>query len=76
MREKPLVILGTGELAELAHYYFTQDAARPVAAFTADAQYLGAKEHLGAPLVPFEEVERRFPATDYDLLRCHRLQRA
>ena len=66
MKEKPLIILGTGEFAELAHYYFTQDAARQVAAFSADAQYVRATEYLGLPLLPFEEVERRFPPSDYD----------
>lgn len=66
MKEKPLIILGTGEFAQLAHYYFTQDAARQVAAFTVDAQFARATDHLGLPLLPFEEVELRFPPSDYD----------
>lgn len=67
MRKKPLVIFGTGELAQLAHYYFSQDAACPVVAFTVDAQHARVTEYLGLPLIPFEEVEERFPPSDHDL---------
>ena len=37
---KPLVIFGAGEIAEVAHFYFTHDARASVTAFTVDAQYL------------------------------------
>ena len=34
---KPLVIFGTGDIARLAHFYFTHDSPHDVVAFTVDA---------------------------------------
>ena len=34
--KKPLVVFGTGEIGEIAHYYFSKDSDREVAAFAAD----------------------------------------
>jgi hypothetical protein len=48
-----LVIFGTGDIARLAHYYFTRDSRHPVVAFTVDAPYRSADEFLGLPLVDF-----------------------
>ncbi len=43
--KKPLVIFGAGDIAQLAHYYFSTDSDYDVVAFTVDAAYL-----TGAPL--------------------------
>ena len=64
---KPLVLFGTGDIARLAHYYFTRDAGRTVVAFTVDAAFCTAPEYLGLPLVPFEEVAGRFPPSTHDM---------
>jgi sugar O-acyltransferase (sialic acid O-acetyltransferase NeuD family) len=64
---KPLVIFGAGEIAEVAHFYFTQDAKRAVAGFTVDAAYLKEPRFCGLPVVPFEEAPARFPAATHDL---------
>ena len=63
---KPLVIYGLGQIAEVAHFYFTVDAGRSVVAFTVDQDYLTEPEFCGCPVVPFEAVEKRYPPTDYD----------
>jgi len=63
---KPLIIFGTGDIAELAHFYFTH-AQRQVAAFTVDAPYLKEATFHGLPVVPFEAVEGTHPPTDFDL---------
>jgi sugar O-acyltransferase (sialic acid O-acetyltransferase NeuD family) len=64
---KKLVIFGTGDIARLAHFYFTRDAKREVAGFTVDRDYRTGDSLLGLPLVDFEDVTDRFPARDYDL---------
>lgn len=64
---KPVVIFGTGELAQLAHFYFGHDSAREVAAFTVDAAYAREPSHLGLPLVPFESLPDRYPPEAVDL---------
>ncbi len=64
---KPLVIFGAGDIAELAHFYFTRDAGAAVAAFTVDAAYLKEARFCGLPVVAFEELVRSFPAGEHDL---------
>lgn len=60
-----LVIFGTGEIAELAYFYFTQDSAHRVAAFTVDGAYLREDSFQGLPVVALEEIETRFPPSSY-----------
>jgi len=62
-----LVIFGAGDIARLAHYYFTHDSAHEVVAFSADAAYVKEAAFLGLPLVPFEEVEQRYPPGDHQM---------
>jgi sugar O-acyltransferase (sialic acid O-acetyltransferase NeuD family) len=64
---KKLVIFGTGNFAELAHYYFSQDGGYTVAAFTVDAAYAREATFRARPVVPFEEVTRAFPPAEHDL---------
>jgi sugar O-acyltransferase (sialic acid O-acetyltransferase NeuD family) len=63
----PLVIFGTGELALLAHYYFTQDSRREVAGFTVDQTHLKSNSFSGLPLVPFDRLHDTFPPVGFDL---------
>jgi sugar O-acyltransferase (sialic acid O-acetyltransferase NeuD family) len=64
---KPLVIFGAGELAEVAHFYFTRDARAQVAAFTVDAAYLKERQFCGQPVVAFDELRAAFPPDTHDL---------
>lgn len=64
---KPIVIFGTGQIAEIAHFYFTHDSTRQIAAFSVDQNYLNAKTFCGLPLVAFEEIETKYPSAQYDL---------
>ena len=64
---KRLVIFGTGDIAQLAHYYFTHDTGYEVAAFTVDAQYVGEGTFCGLPVVAFEEVAARHPPATHDM---------
>lgn len=64
---KPLVIFGTTELAELAHYYFTHDGGRRVAAFSLDEAYITSDIFCGLPVVPFATVQELFPPEEYEL---------
>jgi len=65
--QRPLVILGKGELAQLAHYYYTHDSQRSVAGFTVDAKYVEGTQYIDLPLVPYEQLAQHFPPADYDL---------
>jgi hypothetical protein len=55
-----LVIFGAGDIARLAHYYFTRDSEHEVVAFTVDEQYRRAMPSLICRLLSFEEVLRSY----------------
>lgn len=65
MQKQRIVIFGTGEIAELADFYFTHDSGCEVAAFTVDAAFLKQSEFRKRPVVPFEEVAERFPPDSF-----------
>lgn len=54
--KKSLIIFGSGDIAELAHYYFTTDSSYEVAAFTVDGSYITSSTFCGLPVIPFEEL--------------------
>lgn len=62
-----VVIFGTTDNGELAHYYFTEDSEHEVVAFTTDLEYKKADEFRGLPLVAFEELEKEYPPSEYKL---------
>ena len=63
---RPLVIFGTGPLAQLAHRYFC-DTDHAVAAFTIDGEYASASSFCELPVVAFQEVASRYPPDAYDM---------
>lgn len=65
--KKKLVIFGAGDIAQLAHYYFTHDSDEEVAAFTVDAAFLTEPTFCGLPVVAFEEVATAYPPAEYEM---------
>lgn len=63
--KKEIVIFGTGEIAELAHYYMTNDSEYTIVAFTADKAHIKAESFLDKPLIPFEDIDTLFPPAKY-----------
>ncbi|MFN3521626.1 MAG: acetyltransferase [Phenylobacterium sp.] len=66
MADKPLVIIGNSEIAEMAHQYFAYDSEREVAAFAIGRTYIKETELGGVPVVPLEELVRSHPPGAYD----------
>jgi sugar O-acyltransferase (sialic acid O-acetyltransferase NeuD family) len=62
-----LVIFGAGDIARLAHYYFTRDSDHKVVAFTVDQKYLKGEFFLELPMVAFENVGKLYPPQDYKM---------
>ena len=54
--KKALVIFGAGDIAQLAHFYFSTDSTYEVAAFTVDKAFMASTEFCGLPVIPFEEL--------------------
>lgn len=64
---REILIFGTGDIAEVAHFYLTKDSPREVVAFTADSEFIQGDEFLGLPLVPFTAVEKSYPTDRYGM---------
>lgn len=64
---KRLVIYGTGLIAEVAHFYFSKDSAYEVDAFANAAEFIKESQFNGKPVMPFEELEARYPPSSHDV---------
>lgn len=64
--KKPLVIFGLGDIAQLAHFYFTTDSNYEVVAFTVDSNYIKESIFCGIPVVAFSDVAKEYPPDSYD----------
>ena len=64
---RQIVLFGTGEIAELADFYFSHDSEYDVVGFTVDEAYLKDSKFRGRPVVPFERLAETFPPQDYGL---------
>jgi sugar O-acyltransferase (sialic acid O-acetyltransferase NeuD family) len=62
-----VIIFGVADFASLAHFYLRHDTRHEVVAFSVSAEYMPASRTFeGLPVVAFEEVERKFSASDYN----------
>lgn len=64
--KRRLVIFGAGDIAELAHFYFSRDSEREIIAFSVDAAYLTQTAFCGLPVIAFEEARQRFDPAQHD----------
>jgi sugar O-acyltransferase (sialic acid O-acetyltransferase NeuD family) len=58
--KKQLVIFGTGDMAQLAHFYFSSDSEYEVVAFTVDAAYRIETTFCNLPVIAFEEISKHY----------------
>lgn len=63
---RPLVLFGTGALAERARYYF-EEAGRRIAGFALDAAFRRDETFQGLPVAPFERLPEIFDPAEHDL---------
>jgi sugar O-acyltransferase (sialic acid O-acetyltransferase NeuD family) len=62
-----LVLYGAGDIARLAHFYFSNDSEHEVVAFTVDPAYRHDESFLDLPLVPVDQVARLYPPAAYKM---------
>ncbi|MDG4598039.1 MAG: NeuD/PglB/VioB family sugar acetyltransferase [Candidatus Contendobacter sp.] len=63
-----VVLFGIGSTAQVMHYHLSRESWHCVEAFTVDAKYLRADRLAGLPVVPFEDIARRYPPDDYEMM--------
>lgn len=64
--KRKLVIFGSGDIAQLAHFYFSTDSDYEIVAFTVDASFIQESAFCELPVVPFEDVARLYPPENHD----------
>lgn len=60
-----VIIFGIQDTAELAHFYLTHDSEFEVVAFTVNQEYIKENSFKNLPVIPFEEVEKTYPPTEF-----------
>jgi len=64
--KKKLVIFGTGEMAEMALYYFSHDSPYEVIAFAADDAYVEQTSFKQFPLIPLSRLVGTYPPEEFE----------
>jgi sugar O-acyltransferase (sialic acid O-acetyltransferase NeuD family) len=62
-----LVLFGAGDIARLAHFYFSNDSEHEVVAFVVDADHRLGDSFLDLPLIATDELTQRYPPSEYDM---------
>lgn len=60
-----ILIIGAGETALLAYEYFTFDSEHEVICFATDREYIKSEEVNGIPVIPIDEISKKYPPTKY-----------
>ena len=66
-QQGPLILFGNGEIADLAHFYFSRDSGHQVVAFCVDGAFVREDSLHGLPVIAFEEVTTRFDPTSHTM---------
>src|SRR6478736_1223311 len=64
---KPVVLFGSGKIAEVLLYFFRHHSPFEVVAVTADRPYLAGDRWHDLPVIAFDEVEQQYPPDQHDM---------
>lgn len=64
---KKIVMVGAGNVADIAYELFTHDSPYEVVAFSVDRDFLKSDTKFGLPVVPFETVEEQYSPDEYGM---------
>lgn len=62
-----IIIFGLSDIAQIANYYFDIDSEHEVVAFTVNKEYIKENTFEGKPVVAFEDLEKHYPTSEYQL---------
>ena len=65
MGREQIIIFGAAEIAELAHFYFSNDSNFEVVGFCVDDAYVNENLFCNLPVVPFSEINSQFPPEQF-----------
>jgi len=64
---RKIVIVGTGNISDVAYEFIRHDSPYEVVAFGAERDRLTSRTHKGLPLLPFEEIEEVYPPDQFGM---------
>ncbi|GHN00248.1 hypothetical protein WSM22_17370 [Cytophagales bacterium WSM2-2] len=64
---KKLIIFGTGDIGQIANFYFKIDSDYEPVAFTINRDYIKESTFEGLPVVPFEEIENKYSPEEFEI---------
>lgn len=64
---KDLLIFGTGDIAELAAFYFENEGVYRVSGFSVDPQFVREDSFCGRPVIASDELSKRFPPSSFEM---------
>ncbi|CAN5360463.1 hypothetical protein BH10BAC4_BH10BAC4_10160 [soil metagenome] len=65
--KKEILIFGIGKIADVIHYYATQECNLKIAAFVVDEQYKTQDTFHDLPVVSFQAVEKKYSPASFDM---------
>ena len=65
--DKRLLIIGTGEFADIAYEYFTYDSDYTVVGFAVEQSYIKEKNRFGLPILALEKIDKEFTVDDVEV---------
>lgn len=63
-----VVVFGNTVLSRMLFYDATGDDTFQIACFTADGEYIDGREFMGLPLIDSQQIARRYPPNEYDMI--------
>ena len=60
-----IIIFGTSDLSELAHFYFNHDSDHEVVAFSVNSAFIKEKQFKDLPIIPFEDIENVYSPNQF-----------
>lgn len=62
-----VVVFGVGQIAEVAHFYITNDSEHEVVAFAVDKEFLREEAFHNLPVVAYEDLVEKYPPNEYKM---------
>jgi sugar O-acyltransferase (sialic acid O-acetyltransferase NeuD family) len=67
MSKQNIIVFGSGDIAQIAAYYFEIDSEYEVVAFTVNKDYITQNEFEGKPVVAFEEIQDIYSPNEFKM---------
>ena len=67
MNKKKVIIFGTGDLAQIVHFYLKHDRVYEIICFTLSRKFIKSKSFENLPVIAFEEIEQHYPPEEFEM---------